>query len=164
MANPTNAAEVAMAQALAGINMNPLSEVQNAWRDITTGSLSPADAKVAQGYMYGLMAAGPPSDVTTTSGAGLSGTPGSPTTATSVGNPSLLDLMSPETRKWMETGKTGGPIDKVDVTTTATDWLKARSSDLAVIVLGVVIVAVALFASSTTKELVVKAGAKGFGA
>lgn len=85
--------------------------------------------------------------------------PGAPDTGPATGGAGTktVDLMTPETKKWLETGKTGGSIDSLSVA----DWLKGRAGDIALIVLALLVIAVALFATVQRKDLILKTVGKG---
>lgn len=81
--------------------------------------------------------------------------PGAPDTGPATGGAGP-SLMPDATRQWMDTGKTGGPIDKTDVSSTLTDFFKKKGGDIAIIVLGLLVIAAALWATLQKQDLILK--------
>lgn len=92
--------------------------------------------------------------------------PGAPDTGDATGGAGTngaknTDLMTDATKKWLDTGKTGGAIDSTNVASSGADWVKSKIGDIGLVIGGVVVVAVALIAATKSNQKMVIEAVKG---
>lgn len=141
---PTEASMAADIKAILPSNAEMISSLQN---DLLNGNLSAADRATAQAALATYTGG--------STGQYSAPIPGAPDTGPATGGAGV-NLMSDATKNFLDTGKTGGVIDKTNVVGPTLDFLQKQIGNITLILMGIIVIAIALWATTQKQELILK--------